>query len=108
MPKFDGVPIRIADLADATDILDGFEFVNCKITGPAVLAILDRVSLVQNSFDGEFDSLLWEVAPTRKRIIGAIGIQNCSFTRCDFSRIGLAGPPEFIRSFRRGTARTTP
>lgn len=102
--RFEGIALRIANLAESTDVLDGFEFRNCTLIGPAVLLALSDIAVVANTFDGDFDALLWEIPVTRRRIIGAIGLRNCSFIGCTFQRIGFAGSPEFIAAFRRGSA----
>lgn len=102
MPKYEGGPVRIAGLAENTEILDGFEFENCEIIGPAVIAVLDHNDFINSSFDGDFEALLWEIPHTRQRVVGAIGVKNCRFVGCKFRRIGFAGPAEFIVAFRRG------
>lgn len=101
MPRYDGVEVHIACLPPlaTTDKLVGFEFVNCLIIGPAIIAVLDRVSLVNNTFEGEPSSILWEI-PLHKTVLGPVGVTDCSFTNCTFRAIGLAGPPDFIAKFR--------
>jgi hypothetical protein len=86
--------------------LDGFVFEGCDIIGPAVLAILNNVTITYNQFDGDLGAIIWEVPISRERVIGAIGVQNCTFNRCRFIRIGLAGPPEFISKLRAAIAET--
>jgi hypothetical protein len=110
MQRYEGVPIRIASLPQLadTDVLDGAEFDGCQIIGPAVLAILNNVTIAYSGIDGDFDSTLWEIPMTRQRIIGAIGIQNCRFTRCNFVRIGFAGPAAFVTQFRSGFTQPAP
>jgi hypothetical protein len=105
MPRYEKASLRIATLPDlaTSDILEGFEFIECEILGPAVLAFIDRVTLTYSSFDGDFNAMLWEIPMSRLRVIGAIGLSNCTFTRCTFRRIGFAGPAEFIAQFRKGT-----
>jgi hypothetical protein len=104
VPKFEKAVVRIAELAKDTEILDGYDFNDCDIWGPAVLAVLDNNTLMNSGFDGDFDSILWEVPSTRKRVVGAVGVQNCKFIGCRFHRIGFAGPAEFVVKFREGTS----
>jgi len=108
VPRYDGVPVRIATLPQLanSDVLDGFFFEGCQIIGPAVLAVLNNVTLTNNRFDGDLSALIWEVPISRQSVIGAIGIQNCTFNNCTFTRIGLAGPPEFITKLRQALAET--
>ena len=106
MPKFDGASVRIVNLAESSDVLEGFDFNDCDIVGPAVLAVLDHVTMTHNSFDGDMESVLWEVPRTRTRVLGAIGIRNCTFRDCRFHRIGLAGTAEFVVAFITGTGST--
>jgi hypothetical protein len=106
VPKYEGVRVRLVDLVQSLTppIIEGSEFENCRIEGPAVLAILENTRIVHCEFDGDMDSLLWELPLSRKMIVGAIGVRNCSFTDCKFFGIGFAGPAEFVVAFRKGTA----
>lgn len=105
MARFEQASIRIATLPELADndVLDGFEFIECDIIGPAVLALLERVTVAYSHFDGDPESMLWEIPISRKHVLGAIGLRNCTFTRCTFRRVGFAGPAELIAEFRRGT-----
>ena len=58
-------------------------------------SVLDNPVLV-----GTAEAMLWEVAPPRQQVLGAIGLENCTFRRCEFRSIGWAGPPELIEKFR--------
>jgi hypothetical protein len=86
------MPVRIADLAPADDVLSRVTFENCEIIGPAVL-------MPRNSeFRGcEFDGprILWTIEPGRY-YIGAVAIDECLFDRCRFRRVGLAGIEAFV------------
>jgi hypothetical protein len=109
MPKFEGVRIRIADFVEQNPpLLDGFEFDNCTVLGPAVLAVLDNVTMTYNSFEGDFSSILWEVPVSRTMVIGAIGIRNSAFKNCRFEGVGLAGPPELGAALRKGLTQVSP
>jgi hypothetical protein len=87
--------VRIADLTLNTSVLEGYEFSNCRIIGPAVLALLDDVSIIGCTWDTPgLDALFWEVPPTRPVVMGAVGVSKCQFSNCNFELIGVAGPPE--------------
>jgi hypothetical protein len=92
---------RLVDFFDTEPpILTGKVFRDCSIFGPAIMALLDNVSLLSPSFEGQLDAILWEIPESREMVIGAIGLQNCVFERCRFFGIGLAGPPDLIARFR--------
>jgi hypothetical protein len=102
--------VRIADFAVTEDVVTNHRFENCVIIGPAVVAPLESTSFVNSGFEAPPDAILWELPPGRTLVIGAIGLVNCEFDRCKFTRIGLAGPKEFIDYFRsnvRGRTFTT-
>lgn len=87
--------VRIADLATVNPVIDGHSFENCLIVGPAVLLAMDGTSIEGCDLGGDPIALFWLVDPDlRSKILGAIGIQNCSFRGCRFENIGLAGPEE--------------
>lgn len=101
--------IRICQLAGDDGILEGYEFTDCDIRGPAVLILQatqpGSVRIENNNFEGDMNAILWEI-DTRERpeVIGAILCVDCTFEGCTFTRIGLAGPPELIKMFRDGMA----
>lgn len=92
--------VRLVDLAVVDDVIRGLRFTNCLVVGPAVIVPLGATSFVNSGFDGDQDSLLWELSPQRQSILGAIGVEDCSFAGCRFTRIGLAGPPELVSRLR--------
>lgn len=92
--------VRLVDLAVLDDVIRGLEFTNRLVVGPAVIVPLGATSFVNSGFDGDQGSLLWELSPQRQSILGAIGIEDCNFTGCRFTRIGLAGPPELVSRLR--------
>lgn len=96
---------RIVDLVENDDLIKGRTFEDCTIYGPAVLAPLDRMTFEQNTFEADMEALLWEIPEDRQRVLGAIGLSNCTFRRCNFRRIGIAGKRALMEQFRRGTRR---
>jgi hypothetical protein len=95
--------IRIADLTVNTSTLEGYEFSNCRIIGPAVLVPLENVSIVGSTWNAPgFDAIFWEVPPTRPVVVGAVGIVRCTFSNCTFEQVGIAGPPEAREQLERG------
>jgi hypothetical protein len=96
--------VRLADLAESGTLLDGFTFVGCQVNGPAVILPRDSV-FAGNDFDSPTqDALLWEISPERSEVVGAIEVTNCTFERCRFAHVGVAGPPPVIAHFRASLA----
>lgn len=102
--RFRNDVVRLADLTVNTFILDGYEFSNCKILGPAILVPQGRTSIVECGWEGDLDAIFWEIGADRQLVIGAIAIVDCTFSNCTFSQIGLAGPPE-LRDMMEGSLR---
>jgi hypothetical protein len=95
--------IRISDLATTTDIVTDMTFENCVITGPAVVLPLAGTQFISSAFEApDPESMLWEIAPARRYTVGAIGLLNCIFRGCRFTRIGFGGPREALEQFRSG------
>jgi hypothetical protein len=95
--------VRIAELTVNTSMLDGYEFSNCRIIGPAVLVLLDNVTIVHCTWDApDLDAVFWEVSPTRQFVVGAVGVAKCTFSNCRFEQVGVAGPPELRAQLDRG------
>jgi hypothetical protein len=74
---------------------------DCEIRGPAMIALLGGVTLADNDFDGDIDSLFVEVAKERI-IFGAFGLRNCVFRRCRFVAIGIICTKEQIQEAKQG------
>ena len=72
--------------------------------GPAVVAILG--STIENStFVGpSVDALYWPISAERSFVLGAIGLEDCTFTDCRFERVGFAGGEE-LRAALEGAFR---
>ena len=86
--------IRLLDIIDDSGIISDTLFSECTIVGPAILLIMDpTVQLASNAFAAtSMNQVFWEVAESRSAVIGAIGLTNCRFEKCEMIRIGIAGP----------------
>jgi hypothetical protein len=71
---------------NTNNMLDGHNFLDCTIVGPAVLLLLHDCSFSECRF--ESPQVVWPL-DTGRAYFGAIGMQNCSFTNCRFERIGI-------------------
>lgn len=92
---------RITDLPLGVGGIIGQEFEDCEIHGPAVI-----VPDGTNVFDEctweaarSIESLLWEV-PAGKTVVGALALTRCTFRRCKFRGVGIAGAKPLIDAFR--------
>lgn len=93
--------VRIADLADdSTSMITHRQFVDAEIRGPAVLALLNGVSMVDCGFDGSFDSIII-VVPDGATKVGVIGLEQVSFLRCRFRNVALIGTEDLAQMFGR-------
>ncbi|HZP29555.1 MAG TPA: hypothetical protein VFC99_11430 [Acidimicrobiia bacterium] len=92
--------VRLAELVGAGTVLDGFTFVGCQIDGPAVILPRDSIFAGNNFSSPNPEALFWEVPTKRKEVVGVIEVRNCTFERCRFSHVGIAGPPQLIKHFR--------
>jgi hypothetical protein len=97
--------VRLADLTVTTNVLDGLMFENCTIIGPGVLVPLRAVTFHEcNWGTTDVQALFWVIEPGRTAIAGGIGVQNCLFSSCRFSEVGLAGDERIRDLLRQGTA----
>jgi hypothetical protein len=94
--------IRIALLAGDEGAIRDTEFVDCDIHGPAVLYSAEGGKISSCSWDGDFDSVIWALGPTRQRIVGAVALERCSFVGCRFRNVGLAVPEAAIPDVKAG------
>jgi energy-coupling factor transporter transmembrane protein EcfT len=97
---------RIIHLMDllapgAKPIITNRTIEDCEIRGPAMVVLLGRVTIANDIFDGDIDSLFVEIADERW-IFGAIGLQDCVFRRCRFTAIGIIGTKEQIKEAKQG------
>jgi hypothetical protein len=101
--RFRNDVVRIAELTVNTSTIEGYEFSNCRIIGPAVLALLDDVTIEHCGWDAPgLDAIFWEVPPSRGPVVGVVGVKHCTFSSCHFELIGVAGPPEMRAQLEGG------
>jgi len=96
--------VRLAELVGSGTVLDGFTFVGCQVNGPAVILPRDCVFAGNNFGSPTPEALLWEIPLERTEVVGVIEVTNCTFERCEFARVGIAGLPPVIDEFRESLA----
>lgn len=89
---FLGSSVVLTDLAPLSPpVIAQAEFEDCRLIGPAIVASIGPISLVECSLpSGHF---IWELPATTGEINGVIGLSECHFLRCTFENVGLAVPP---------------
>lgn len=90
---------RIVDVPRDGLFIRGRTFQDCTIYGPSILYPMGT-SFEHCRFDGELDSVFWEIAPSQKSGIGVIGVEDCHFIRCTFVGVGLAGDRLLYEQFK--------
>jgi hypothetical protein len=95
--------IRLPELAVTEPIIKDADFDNCLILGPAVVVPLG-VNFVSSTFEGDPEALFWEVPKNRQNVVGAIALLNCTFNKCRFSGVGIAGPRDALEQFREAVS----
>jgi hypothetical protein len=85
--------IRITDLVGSEQpfVIANLRFEDCIITGPAVIALSDGVTIARSGFDVVgAEGLFWPIGEDRTDLQGAIIAVNVVFDTCRFTGIGLA------------------
>jgi hypothetical protein len=100
-----GKVFRIADLADARNVVRDRSFVDCDIYGPAVvLPNPETVSMLRSIFFAGvgLDSVFLRLEPGQAVVDGVIRLENCTFERCRFIGVGITGSGEVLDLLRKG------
>ena len=98
---FEKVRVPIVRLAEVLDVngetLRGRRFVDCVITGPAVVVQSDETQLHNcNLGDVAGDVRNLFLRATGPMIIGGVALHDCVFEGCLFIGIGFAGTDEYV------------
>jgi hypothetical protein len=91
-PLLRGLVVRIVDCA-IDGYIRGKTFEDCKLYGPAVIAPIGShdISFLRCVFDAPPEMLFWD--SNADRVVGPIGMESCTFNRCEFHNIGFASSP---------------
>jgi hypothetical protein len=102
--RYEDSSLRVTELVTPQHpVLVEFTFVRCRLLGPAVLMPMgcSFVSCEWDSPGGDWSTLFWELRADARIVVGAIALHGCTFERCRFSEIGIAGPPALRDQFLR-------
>jgi hypothetical protein len=101
--RFRDEVIRIAELTVNTSTIEGYEFSNCRIIGPAILAFVEGVTVSHCAWEAPgLDAIFWPVPAERGPVVGVVSVVNSTFSNCHFELIGVAGPPEMRAHLEAG------
>jgi hypothetical protein len=101
---FDRKAISIFDmyretLRSGARVIEGRTFNNCRLEGPAVIAILGGLKFDRTDFGytgGDVARLVLRSASSTG-VVGVIPFKDCSFTGCNFFAVGYTGPEDFLQ-----------
>jgi len=74
-------------------------FVDCRLEGPAIMAVVGGVSFDSTDFGytgGDIGRIVWRSASSTG-VVGAVPFRNCSFKGCSFFATGFTGPEAFLQ-----------
>lgn len=102
LSHFDGVAVSLIDLhrygmAQGQAMISGKTFTNCRIEGPAVMAVVQGNNFDNTDFgyaNGDIRNLVLLPA-SPNGVIGAIPVSDCVFRNCVFFAVGFTGPKAF-------------
>lgn len=94
--------IRMADLTVSSPVIEGYEFTNCRIIGPAIVVLTDTDLLSCGWNAPGLDAIFWEISPGREYVVGAISVVRCVFSSCSFEGVGIAGPAAMREQLAEG------
>lgn len=93
--KFQSEVVRLADLAIVDTMLDGYEFNDCLLMGPAVVILTGEIEMDGINIGGDVQSVFWLIEPGRSLIVGGIAFTNSKFIDVRFQGVGFAGHEDF-------------
>ena len=85
-------------MVDEEATLHNIRFEDCEIVGPAVLCHLEGPVVFENCrhFAPLLNAVLWTIPESQLAGIGGVVLKHCTFHRCLFRQIGLAGKNQIL------------
>lgn len=80
-------------------VIENRTFTDCRLEGPAVIAVLGGVNFDSTDFGytgGDIGRIVWRTA-SNTGVVGAIPFRDCQFKGCSFFATGFAGPEAFLQ-----------
>jgi hypothetical protein len=103
--SFRGETIRLTELLEdsAGDVLDDLLAEDCEVVGPIVVVPIDTEfeDCTWDVIGSNPKDMFWETPAKKTAIIGAVGLRRCRFVRCNFSRVGIAGRPDYLAGWQQ-------
>lgn len=90
-----GELISLTEFVSKSDPIEGIDFVDCQIVGPAVLTPFG-CSFIDSAWQGAAGSFAVEVISGTPVLAGSIIVSDCTFTRSVFRRVSVAGSKDIV------------
>ena len=100
-PTYRDQTVRLSDLVALQDVIDGITFENCEIHGPAVVVLMGETKMTDCHWSGDADAIIWP-SHGRTYVVGAIGLNDCTISGCEFYRVGILVPDDQMDAVRSG------
>jgi hypothetical protein len=98
--------VYLTDLLDRAipgpAVLDGFTFLRCVLRGPAVLTMVENITLEFSTFNvPNAESMLFELPESGSwSRVGIVGISNMRISNCTLENLAFTGTAMQLESFR--------
>lgn len=99
---FENVDLTLYDVfahsvRNGTPMIHGRTFKGCRIQGPAIVLVSNRVTFEETNFgDSRGDIRNLVMKPVGDKAIGTVPMRDCAFIGCEFYGVGFTGTDEFI------------
>jgi hypothetical protein len=101
MTDIEDKDIRPAEICGGAARIEGLRYINCRIIGPAVLAIPHDYSVRIEGRTQSVEPIAAIFRVTEDPFIGAVALKNVVFRDCQFRNVGFIGSERAIGALRR-------
>lgn len=91
--------LAVHAMSAAEPVIVGKTFTDCRIQGPALVAIMGSTRFDGCNMGRVTDPRSLTFIPQGPLLVGAIGLKDCTFIRCEFDLVGFTGPQAFMEDF---------